>query len=663
MAFNGKSSNMQSIRGKPEEMQKTAQKRGMPSIFVIAGAIAAKRRAQTHIAKNAERKAASPPGLRLDELQPDALVLPSKSPARYLDKYLELAASPLGKSPNSGLLKLPVSSRRSSSLSRKSGSPSPTGRSPGGSRFNRMVNFGQKKYSGQEMTPSRSPQKRVQQKERRRSNSSRNQKIDRDAFRCQRSGDVRSAYTWDEDEDELGRGGCGAVFLARARDNPARQVAIKRVLTNSAKETEMLQEEIKMLRQLDHPNVLRLYESFEDGKTVYLVMELCKGGDLFERVREREYCTEQYCSEVAAQICGALAHCHGQGICHRDLKPENLLLLSQADDAPIKVADFGLAKHLSQASSTQASLVEACKGRRRALRKLKTFAGTLEYMAPEVIQIKDERRGTNAYYDFRCDTWGFGVIVYMMLTGNWPFKLEQVAAYVAEDVPLPDLRTELSCLSPEASDFICICLQADFTKRPYPADLLKHPFLDTKRGVMPLSITPMAKRFSHFANLSAVKKAAFTAAVRHLKAFEVEELRTHFDLFDVDRDGTVTLEEFKKAVEKWPTLVSEGFDSAEELFLALDSDGSGQISYTEFLAAAMDVKLEAREDLARRAFEAFDQTGVGEVTGQDIQRVMGGRRQGTADLAEIGIIKGEGIHFESFREHLRSPSARRKQQG
>jgi calcium-dependent protein kinase len=416
----------------------------------------------------------------------------------------------------------------------------------------------------------------------------------------------------------------------------------------------MLQKEIELLRKLDHPNVLRLYESFEDGKTVYLVMELCKGGDLFERISDSEHCAEKYCSQVAAQICGALAHCHDQGVCHRDLKPENLLLLSQAEDAPIKVADFGLAKHLSQGNSSKKSLVEKCREKHKVIRRLKTFAGTLEYMAPEVIRIKDEKSGPNTYYDFRCDTWSFGVIVHMMLKGTWPFKLEQVAAYVAEDVPLPDV--ELSGLSSAAKDFISLCLQADFKKRPYPADLLKHPFIqEQKHLALPASISPMGKRFQRFAKTSSIKKAALTAAVRHLKGFEVEELRTHFELFDVNRDGTVTLEEFQKAVAQWPKLLPQDFDSAEELFQALDSDSSGQISYTEFLAAAMDVHLAARDDLARGAFDAFDQTGVGEVTGQDIQRIMFGRRQGTKDLAEIGITKGEGISFECFREHLSSP--------
>merc|ERR1712096_199703 len=169
--------------------------------------------------------------------------------------------------------------------------------------------------------------------------------------------------------------------------------------------------------------------------------------------------------------------------------------------------------------------------------------------------------------------------------------------------------------------------------------------------VMPQSITPMAKRFSHFANLPALKKAALTAAVRHLKGFEVEELRRHFELFDLDRDGAVTLKEFQAAVAKWPHLLAEDFDSAEELFQALDSDGSGQISYTEFLAAAADVHLEAREDLARKAFEAFDQKGDGEVTSEDVRRVFGG----TVDLAEIGIKKGQAAQFEVFREHLSSP--------
>merc|ERR1719443_2543744 len=100
-------------------------------------------------------------------------------------------------------------------------------------------------------------------------------------------------------------------------------------------------------------------------------MELCTGGDLFERLQDDRCCTDKYCSEVAAQICGALAHCHNEGICHRDLKPENLLLLSQADDAPIKVADFGLAKHLSQGNTSQKSLVEKCRERHKAIRRLK----------------------------------------------------------------------------------------------------------------------------------------------------------------------------------------------------------------------------------------------------------------------------------------------------
>jgi calcium-dependent protein kinase len=165
----------------------------------------------------------------------------------------------------------------------------------------------------------------------------------------------------------------------------------------------------------------------------------------------------------------------------------------------------------------------------------------------------------------------------------------------------------------------------------------------------------MAKRFSHFAHLSGVKKAALTASVRYLKGFEVEELRKHFELFDVDGDGQVTLNEFISAVGKWPQILAEEFDSAEELFRALDSDGSGQISYTEFLAADSDIKLEAREDLARKAFEAFDQKGDGEITSEDIRRVFGGVRQGTADLEEIGIKNGEAAQFEKFRDHLRSP--------
>merc|ERR1719265_1708854 len=123
----------------------------------------------------------------------------------------------------------------------------------------------------------------------------------------------------------------------------------------------------------------------------------------------------------------------------------------------------------------------------------------------------------------------------MMLTGNWPFKLEEVAAYVAEDVPLPSLCPQLLGLSSSAQDFITICLHPDFAKRPYPSDLLKHPFLESTKFVMPTTgCEKIGKQFKHFANLSAVRRAALTAAVRHLKAFEVEELRRQFEFFDAD---------------------------------------------------------------------------------------------------------------------------------
>lgn len=638
---------MQNIASKRKsvEMQELTST-GEPSIFVFARAHAARRRAQS----NAEKK--KPLAARSGHHWG---VLPRKTGVDKSPKnLLKLPISPPGRSPAPGLLKVPEEG------------PSPAAKNSGvrssdcrGAQSSRNPKYLWLKSQGSPASRFNVSPK-APQTNRRKARSCGLAKIDRTAFRCARSGDIRSAYTWHEDHDELGRGGCGVVFLARDRQNPARQVAVKRVLPTSLIDTEKLKEEIEILRTLDHPNVLRLYESFEDGKTVYLVMELCTGGDLFERLQDDRCCTDKYCSEVAAQICGALAHCHNEGICHRDLKPENLLLLSQADDAPIKVADFGLSKHLSSGSSPQKSVVQTCKDKRKVIRRLKTFAGTLEYMAPEVIRIKDEKSGPAAYYDFRCDTWALGVIVNMMLTGHWPFKLEQVAAYVAENVPLPDL--DLTGLCTTAQDFISICLQPEFTKRPFPSDLIKHPFLNMTELIVPKNITPMAKRLNHFAHASAVKRAALTAAVRYLKGFEVEELRRRFELFDVDRDGTVTLKEFENAIEKCPQLLAAGdFESAEELFEAIDSDSSGQISFTEFLAAAMDVDLAAREDLARKAFEAFDQKGDGEVSSEDIRRVFGGatrggKRQDTADLlAELGIKKGEATQFERFWEHLHSP--------
>jgi calcium-dependent protein kinase len=153
--------------------------------------------------------------------------------------------------------------------------------------------------------------------------------------------------------------------------------------------------------QIDHPNVIKLYEIFEDKRYIYLVMEMCSGGELFDRIYEKinehKTYTEKEAARIFKQMMTAICHCHSNKICHRDLKPENLLFLNKSDE-DLKVIDFGLSRVFGEKDHI-----------------MHTKVGTAYYVSPEILK---------GDYDEKCDIWSSGVILYILLTGIPPFNGE-----------------------------------------------------------------------------------------------------------------------------------------------------------------------------------------------------------------------------------------------
>ena len=173
----------------------------------------------------------------------------------------------------------------------------------------------------------------------------------------------------------------------------------------SSVELKQFQDEMAILRQLDHPNILKLYEVFEDNRKFFLVTEYCKGGELFDEITNEGSFTEQKAAAYIEQVLRAISYCHGLGIVHRDLKPENLLIDKDQNNI-LKLIDFGTA-------------VTYLKGG-----KLEGVHGTSYYIAPEVLK---------SVYDERCDVWSIGCILYVLLSGRAPFDDED-DAIVAQKV-------------------------------------------------------------------------------------------------------------------------------------------------------------------------------------------------------------------------------------
>jgi serine/threonine protein kinase len=219
-----------------------------------------------------------------------------------------------------------------------------------------------------------------------------------------------------------------------------------------------LDNEIELLKSISHPNVVQLYETMEDKNTIYLVMELIKGSDLFDISDILGTLRTSSVAALLQQLLTALNFLHSRGIVHRDIKPENIIL--DYTKNTLKLTDFGSAKILNHKTDEGA------------------VAGTLNYMAPEVLL---NMRGARNVCDKPVDVWSVGIITYMLLCGFHPFdcgksKTQNIINRIVSgkyDFPSPSFDK----VPKECKDFIKRCLVVDPKKRATVPELLKHPWI------------------------------------------------------------------------------------------------------------------------------------------------------------------------------------------
>ncbi|GBG33832.1 Protein kinase, putative [Hondaea fermentalgiana] len=272
----------------------------------------------------------------------------------------------------------------------------------------------------------------------------------------------------------------------------------------SAEDREGLKAEVRILSGMDHPNIIKLYGMHEDNAYYYVVTELVKGGELFDRIVAKEFYQEKDAAQVVKTIAEALKYCNEHGIVHRDLKPENILMEDDENDHRLKLADFGFAKELDTSSE------EAM---------LRTTCGTPGYVAPEIIK--------GAPYGREVDMWSLGVITYILLCGYPPFydenqahlfRLIKKAKYKFD----PEFWSEVS---DSAKDLIRGLLQVDPTQRFTPDDVLAHPWI--VHGGADQDITPALNQLKSYQNRRRLKKGILTVMaanrIRKLVSFDEKD--------------------------------------------------------------------------------------------------------------------------------------------
>mmetsp|Transcript_3976 Transcript_3976/g.5920 ORF Transcript_3976/g.5920 Transcript_3976/m.5920 type:complete len:500 (-) Transcript_3976:544-2043(-) len=435
---------------------------------------------------------------------------------------------------------------------------------------------------------------------------------------------------------ELGHGHYGVVRKCQNRQT-GEWFAIKTIRKSRVHRLESLKREIEIMQTLDHPNIIKLFDVFEDEKYLHLITALCTGGELFDRIIAKTHSEEGHYSErdaagIVRKILDAIAYCHNVHICHRDLKPENFLFETKDENSELKIIDFGLSRSEDMNS----------------MGVMTTRVGTPYYIAPEVL---------GRHYTKACDIWSIGVIMYILLCGYPPFygdnDTEIFASVQRGQFQFPS--PEWDSISDEAKDFIRLSLQKDPEARPSAEQALTHAWFERVKGEgydAPLVIAPFMKdRLQQFVGMNKLKKFAMSVIAQSLTEAEIGHLRKVFSSIDGDGNGVITVEELQDAMRQ------EGMDVVEgevlKLMQGIDLDGNNTLDYQEFLAAVVDRNVFIREENVRLAFQYFDKMDQGFIRASDLVEIFGSEEHAREIMGDIDLDGDGTISYEEFREMMR----------
>ncbi|PON75474.1 Serine/threonine protein kinase [Parasponia andersonii] len=405
---------------------------------------------------------------------------------------------------------------------------------------------------------------------------------------------------------EVGRGHFGHTCSARRKkgelkDQPVAVKIISKAKMTTAIAIEDVRREVKILKALSgHKHLVKFYDAYEDANNVYIVMELCEGGELLDKILSRggRY-AEDDAKLIVVQILSVVAFCHLQGVVHRDLKPENFLFTSKSEDADMKLIDFGLSDFI------------------RPDERLNDIVGSAYYVAPEVL---------HRSYSLEADIWSIGVITYILLCGSRPFWARTESgifrAVLRADPSFNDLPWP--SVSQEAKDFVKRLLNKDYRKRMTAIQALTHPWLRSDSRPVPLDIL-IYKLVKSYLHATPFKHAALKALSKALTEDELFYLRAQFRLLEPDGEGCISLHNFKMA------LLQNSTDAMRELKVldilhAMEPLAYRRMDFEEFCAAAISTHqleaVEKWEQIASTAFEHFELEGNRVISVEELAREL-----------------------------------------
>ncbi|OIW17695.1 hypothetical protein TanjilG_29045 [Lupinus angustifolius] len=442
---------------------------------------------------------------------------------------------------------------------------------------------------------------------------------------------------------ELGRGEFGITYLCTDRETK-QQLACKSISKRklrTAIDVEDVRREVAIMSMLpEHQNLVKLKATYEDEENVHLVMELCEGGELFDRIVARGHYSERAAAHVARIIAEVVRMCHANGVMHRDLKPENFLFANKKENSVLKAIDFGLSVFFKPGE------------------RFSEIVGSPYYMAPEVLKRN---------YGPEVDIWSAGVILYILLCGVPPFwaDSEQGVALAILRGVIDFKREPWPQISENAKSLVRQMLEPDPKKRLTAQQVLEHSWLQNAKKASNVPLGDIVRtRLKQFSVMNRFKKRALRVIAEHLSVEEVEIIKDMFTLMDTDKDGKVTYEELKAGLRKVGSQLAE--PEMKMLMEVADVDGNGVLDYGEFVAVTIHLQRMENDEHIHKAFKYFDKDGSGYIELCELEEALADESGETETdilndiMREVDTDKDGRISYDEFVAMMKTGTDWRK---
>ena len=427
--------------------------------------------------------------------------------------------------------------------------------------------------------------------------------------------DIRNFYRF---KGFLGEGHFGSVRSAFKRKEysqhkvfAVKSISLKKL---SEKEYRDLILEVKILSSLEHPHIVKFYETYHDNKYFHIVIELCRGNNLYMRLKKlKGRMKEEHVKIIILKILHAINYCHSKGIVHRDLKPENIVFESPSsysndynenneeenndNDFNIKICDFGLS------------------ALKKSTDKLHTILGTPYYMAPEVLK---------GDYNEKCDIWSIAAITYYLITGTEPFKGDtsnQIFSRILYTEP-DYSPTKFWNTSENLLDFLKKCFSKDPGVRPTALEALSHPWFENlfKKIHSPKFIGEnIFYNISTTKKFSQLKRLIMRYVVYNMGHAELNMYKKAFIAFDKDNTGVITPEELKRLFAVYHKTLSE---TQIKNIMSVSDEKNDFLTYYEFIILCLQVEEFLSPIKLLDAFLFFDVDNNNEIDNDDLYMAL-----------------------------------------